>query len=238
MLTLAESTMIPVISGNHQSLIKETFGKSWDESGVIDEVNSGFGIADVVFFDRKNFSALDAERNVFFDSEDQIRTLLVVNEQKTFSITDLSQRLSLSPNKIKNHIRFFEEAGFVSEINKGSYQVIRQYEIGLQNNIAIEAKVRDWRRGLYQAYRYRWFSNASYLAVHHEFSAAPKRNLNEFIHLNVGLIEVTNDEAIVIHKPQIEVPRSQVITALAYEQILERYGQNTDCQTYRNLSSE
>ncbi len=222
MLTFEEKTMIPIIDRNHGKLIEATFGHAWQDSAVMDEIDSGYGIADLVIFQPPAASLQNVRRTVFLDNEDQVRTLFVVNDKQIFSITDLSEQLCFSKARLKNQLRFLQEAGFVSEIGGGTYRVVSTYSAGVHDSIAVEAKIRDWRRGLYQAYRYKWFSNASYLAVHHKFVDAAKNNIDEFIRLNVGLAEVFDEKIRVIHKPTPERPMSPVIRALAYEQILAR----------------
>ena len=56
--------------------------------------------------------------------------------------------------------------------------------------VAVEAKVKNWRRALQQAYRDKLFADRVYVALPEEFSAAAISNLSEFKHASVGLIIV------------------------------------------------
>ena len=68
----------------------------------------------------------------------------------------------------------------------------------IKRSVAIEAKVRDWRKGLKQAMRYKSFADKSYLAVYESYINAPLESIDVFKALNIGLIGVS-DEGITIH---------------------------------------
>src|SRR3990167_288358 len=91
MLTLEERSMLSVIDRHRGDLVWGTFGYDWEDPVVVGEVNSGFGIADAVIVDRSNEIFLQPQRQVYFDREDQIRTLFLLSEHETFSITDISE---------------------------------------------------------------------------------------------------------------------------------------------------
>lgn len=58
---------------------------------------------------------------------------------------------------------------------------------------AIEAKLKDWRKGLMQASRYRFFANRSVLVLPPATTAVAVRFLDTFKALNVGLWEFDPD---------------------------------------------
>lgn len=62
----------------------------------------------------------------------------------------------------------------------------------IKRSVAVEAKVRDWRRGLKQALRYKSFADKSYLAVYSSHIHAPLENIEVFKALNVGLVGVSD----------------------------------------------
>lgn len=117
-------------------------------------------------------------------------------------------------------IRFLQEKNIISQ--KGNdYTVNFEYNIGLNHSIAVEAKIKDWQRGLYQAYRYKWFSEASYLALHENHIEQPKHNLALFKKLNVGLMSV-GKEVDIIYNPKKEKPQSRYMQAVAFEKIFSK----------------
>lgn len=56
--------------------------------------------------------------------------------------------------------------------------------------IAIEFKLTNWRRAIYQAFRYRNFDNESYVILDRKRADAAIKNLKEFERVNIGLITV------------------------------------------------
>lgn len=73
----------------------------------------------------------------------------------------------------------------------------------IKRSVAIEAKVRDWRKGLKQATRYKSFADRSYLAVYDSHIATPLEFIEVFQALNIGLIGVTDKAITVYFDPQI-----------------------------------
>ncbi len=52
---------------------------------------------------------------------------------------------------------------------------------------AFEGKLKDWRRGLQQAFRYRYFADKAIVVMPHENAGAAVANLESFQYLSVGL---------------------------------------------------
>jgi hypothetical protein len=81
-------------------------------------------------------------------------------------------------------------------------------DVMLYNNyvISIEFKLKNWRRALVQAYRYKGFSHKSYVFLDEAYSNKALESLHEFIQSNVGLCTV-NENVITFHyDPKEEKP--------------------------------
>lgn len=65
--------------------------------------------------------------------------------------------------------------------------------------VAIEVKIKDWRQGLYQAWRYNTFAERSYLALYSEF--AKDIDIKLFKMYNVGLIVFDENKIDILNKP-------------------------------------
>lgn len=92
----------------------------------------------------------------------------------------------------------------------------------LQNKmhiIAIEAKLKDWRKGLMQVARYRYFANKAILVLAPQASAVAVRHLDAFKKLSVGLWEFDPKSASIIKHT---TPRKQKpLCALAQTRALK-----------------
>lgn len=190
------------------------------------EISAGFGIADVVFF-QLNDEVVAARKTLPLEpiqSEGIIKTLLLIKNKKKVSLTYLADNLPFSEKELRYRIlRFLEDHSLIYKADGDDYRINYNYNIGLNHSVAVEAKIKDWQRGLYQAYRYKWFANLSYLALYKDFIEQPRKNLHLFKKLNVGLLSVgDNDVEEVLYDPQKEKPQSRYMTAVAFEKLLAR----------------
>jgi hypothetical protein len=218
-----ESALIPLI----REFGKDYFGRRFhipDLDSEI-EINSGFGIADVVFFkfDSEIIEKRKDRSIQPIQSERVLKTLLLLRNRKKVSLTYLSHALPFSSSELKYKVLpILERQNLLSKISPDCYEIVFQYEIGLRQSIAIEAKIKDWQRGLYQAYRYKWFSEVSYLAIYEDFIEQPKRKLALFKKLNVGLMGVGRNNVRVLFNPLKEKVRSRYMNAVAFERLLAK----------------
>lgn len=70
-------------------------------------------------------------------------------------------------------------------------------------SIAFELKLRDWRRGLRQAYRYRAFANQSYVVLDASNARSAIQNTELFVRSNIGLIAVDQAGKVIIHREPV-----------------------------------
>lgn len=221
----AEATLIPTIKANRKRIAPNT---NLTEC----EVDSGFGIADVVFF---NLDTEASKRREGFKSPpiksfEILETFSVINRfnSNKINITHLYKQLPYSERVFKKKIlSFFEEYKIAENIDNTYLKMRFSYKIPLQETVAIEAKVANWKRGLYQAYRYKQYANYSYLALHTNYVKRAIKHLDLFQSLNVGLLGVNGkeDSLEIIYKPKEKNPFiSEKIKYFASENILHKQG--------------
>jgi len=220
-----EKELIPVITHARRHICPEMKHSTT-------EVDSGFGIADVVFY---NFDKNTAKRRKLFGiprikSYEILETLSVLNEFKSekINITQLYNKLPYSPSIFRNKILYFLSNNNIAEIIDNQYLNLKyKYQISLQETTAIEAKISNWKRGLYQAYRYKQYSDYSYLALLKEHINIPKNNIDLFVELNVGLIsvDINNNLIETIYKPRKDINIfSKWVKYYANESVLVKNG--------------
>lgn len=83
--------------------------------------------------------------------------------------------------------------------------------------IAIEFKLKNWKRALQQAYRYRSFSCESYVFLDNKYIENASKNIKEFEHFNIGLCGVTQERIEPVYRPQNRNPFSDNMINRAYE---------------------
>jgi len=223
-MIVLEESLKPIIIKNKSKIINSTFRSHPFRYQHIDEVDSSFGVVDLLFY-KFNNQYIQKRKDVSpVTSSDVIKTLLFIKNKKTFSISYLRKNLPYSEERIKKILlTSLINHGFVKKLDKKNFETIFNYKIGLKKALAIELKLKDWKGGLCQAYRYKWFSEVSYLALYHKFSNPAKKNLDLFREYNVGLMEIFDNENIkIIFKPKVEKPFSKNVRAIASENLIKR----------------
>ena len=100
------------------------------------------------------------------------------------------------------------------------------------NFIAIEVKIKDWRQGLYQAWKYNAFAEKSYLALYEKY--AKDVDLKLFEQYNVGLIVFNEEKVVVKNRPKSNNCVSENYSVELREHLWRRVGQKTIFQMHRS----
>ena len=183
------------------------------------ELNLGYGIADLVavsyednaFLERKNFLA-------YFD----VSLLSIIEKEEEVSFEDIVYITRSPERKILSSLSSLMDEGFVA-LQQGRYVSHTKYADILTDSIAIEAKLKDWKRALGQAYRYKWFADKSFVFLPLENITVPKKNIDLFRRYNVGLAGVSKENGIeVVFSPRTEVPISGNMRIALNEYLLSR----------------
>jgi hypothetical protein len=152
------------------------------------EFDCGFGIADlVVFKTNKDDGLLDLGKI----PADWAYTLRALPFKKSFSIEYLASLSGTSENSSKKALSKFINAGYCIKTEGEEYIKVRQPKPLCSSIIAIEAKLRDWKKALWQASRYRIFSNESWVVLDQYRANAAKLNIAEFKKFNIGLATIS-----------------------------------------------
>ncbi|MBU2529866.1 MAG: hypothetical protein KKD35_02405 [Elusimicrobia bacterium] len=136
------------------------------------EVGVGYGIADLVLFklnptkckirnDHKQYKKIENE-NAFKIFE----FLPESGEKKKADVEYLSKELKISKKSLKyKYLKQLLDDKFVKVVNDKYYFKVNGWMPIAKEVIAVEAKLKDWKRGIIQANRYKSFANKTYLAM-------------------------------------------------------------------------
>lgn len=189
-----------------------------ERRSIFTELGLGYGIADVVAVgyddnlptSRKNFLA-------YFD----ISLLSLIEKEEGISFDDIVYITKSPTRKISSALASLIDEEFVA-YRRGKYVSHNKYADLLTDSIAIEAKLKDWRRALSQAYRYKWFANKSYVFLPQESIVVPENNLDLFKTYNIGLASVSNKNDLeVLYSPREETPISDKMRIALNEYLLQ-----------------
>ena len=140
------------------------------------ELGVGYGVADLVLIRKDKFNKGNCKLRKDYG---QITKLLRENYFKVFKhlpeensrhnpidLDYLIEKTHLSRSFLKyNILRTLEKGGYIKKEDNDFYFKINGWMPIAKEVIAIEAKMRDWKRGLIQANRYKVFADRVYLAV-------------------------------------------------------------------------
>lgn len=175
---------------------------------VSHEFNCGFGIADIVIY-KKN----DKEDAISLGkiSPDWAFTLKSLPLKTSLSSEVVSELSGASLNATKKAIKEFILAGFCEKTGKNSFVKIKDPKLLCNSIIAVEAKLKDWRRALWQASRYKIFSSQSWVILDKHTARSAISNIKEFEKYNIGLATLaTNGVYEEIFTPTPDIHKSEL----------------------------
>ncbi len=191
-----EKDMLPII--------EEKIGREYKSVKCIREFNSGNGISDLtlgVLNDTQPEIAIKNYAEMYY-----LITFFSKLGEKIF-VDDLLSMQNLNRRTLISLVQKLAQSNFI--IEKEDYCIVKKlYRPAFKNIISVEAKLKKWRDGFYQAMRYKCFSHKSYLAVPDGYVKNVDTSL--LVENNIGLISVVNDGVKIIIEPHSEKPSDLV----------------------------
>lgn len=192
------------------------------------EVGTGYGIADLVLVRldarkcaarKKNNQFQKLEKEEYFEV---LNFLPNIEDKKPVSLEFLTKKTSLSKSFLKYKIlRTLEKGNYIKEVKKDFYFKINGWIPIAKEIIAIEAKLKNWKRGIIQANRYKSFSNKVYLAIPFEISHLVDKNLLKRLNIGLIVLDIKRNYEKISHVKR-EEPLSHYKYNLAAELVLNK----------------
>lgn len=206
-----------------KSTIKSFYNRNYVR--VFEEVSLGYGIADIVISDLKAYKS-EPTNSEFILNHNDVNVLDFIQKKGTSSSKDIIDITRCSKLSVKRSLNKLLDRGYLIE-HEGSFEVSNDYELPFRNNYAIEAKLKDWKRALKQAYRYRWFAEYSFVVLDSHHSSAALKNLDVFEKYNVGLASISTDGVLHRHynpkrMPPFDRKMQMLFSEKVKSQIFER----------------
>lgn len=136
--------------------------------------------------------------------------LYCIPYQHWFTVAEFAEICGVTPQRAKMALKQYAAAGFCEESSVRKSWIKLKQPQPLANDIhAIEAKLRDWKRALWQASRYRDYATQCWVLLD-EFAIKPaSANLKEFERLNIGLAGLATDGRMqILYRPMPLPPKS------------------------------
>lgn len=157
---------------------------------IITELDAGNGIADIAVLnirsDWKKYS------NIISLKPQWVYPLISLPYRKLFDLSYFLDITCASRKTAAKILRDYEKAGFCKSSPRGWIKM-RQPRPPVNDIYAIEAKIRDWKRALYQATRYQDYANQSWVLLDHHYSNPAIQNKEEFRRRGVGLMTINQN---------------------------------------------
>lgn len=186
---------------------------------IFHELKLGYGVPDVVVTHYVTPSDL---RTLSLDHFDILLLDLIIRK-KEIDVETIFNITRSSKAKIKNSLLKLMKEDFVSS-DSNLYKQNKPYRSVITQTVAIEAKLYSWKRALNQAYRYKWFSEHSFVFLPEENIGPARKNIEMFKKLEVGLASVGKDSIDVIYAPSPSAPVSSTMNAVLNEYVLSKCG--------------
>lgn len=217
----------PVAEANLRHGI-ETFLESKGCDFVISEVRSDWGIADYVgvFVNGKKIRGQN-HSHVSLDNRYYHQLLARVNGKKSRS--SLYAEFGVSPSTLDPYIDTLIKLGYLVETVCGDSAFVEKKRLFVpctSRMYAVEAKIKDWKKGLFQASRYTIFANRTYLAVPFKIATRLKKKHSPKFS-RVGLIGVADGQAHELINAREQEPIGQYLNIVS-ERIRCEAGVSTD----------
>jgi predicted transcriptional regulator len=182
---------------------------------VLEEVDLGFGIADLVISKTTKDTLKKQKVLSYFD----ITIYKIIESNCEVSFNKIKEITRANETSIK---RSLDKLMLDSYINQTDtfFNISKSYKSIATNSIAIEAKLKNWKRALNQAFRYKWFASKSYVVLDSNFITPALLNIEEFKKYNVGLAEINKKGHLKIYfNPKSQKPIDDKMYMLLNEQL-------------------
>jgi hypothetical protein len=132
--------------------------------------------------------------------------------RRCFSTANFAELTGTTRKTALGILNHFERLKFCGRAQRRETWIKRKQPVPLVNEIvAIEAKLGDWRRALGQAYRHLDYAHRSWVLLDASRATRAIENLNKFRRLNVGLITLLPGQRPRIWlRPVAREPRSRL----------------------------
>jgi hypothetical protein len=206
------------------NVLKETLKVIYKKENIeiFEEVSLGYGIADIVI-SRLIKPREKLKFSKFILNNCDINIYNLIRKTGEISFDTIIDTTRTSKKEISKSLEKLIANKYV-KITESTLHIDKDYELPFNANFAIEAKLKDWKRALKQAYRYKWFAEYSYVVLDAYYSNVAIKNINLFEKYNVGLASITIDGKLKRHfNPKRQQPFDPKMQILFSEKIKNNY---------------
>ncbi len=162
-------------------------------------------------------------RSAVLQQETCCRIIAALRARQPKSADQLASETGRSRETIRCWLALMTQEGLVRAALDGGYLLGPKSSIPECEIWCFEGKLREWRRALYQATRYRAFAHRSFVVMPEDCVRSAETSVERFRLARVGLVALNDEGRLrVITKPRSQEPRSSVMFAMARGRALAR----------------
>ncbi len=183
---------------------------------LLNEVSLGYGVADIVVADKaENLSNRTHVLNDF-----QVLLFDLILDNPGVSLNCISSITRTSAQKVESSLDTLIGEKFIS-LQSRFFFPERKYEEIAAKSVAIEAKLKNWKRALHQAYRYKWFAERVFVCMPEENIGPAVASISKFRRMKVGIIAINADGDLkFIYSPRPSQPINKKMPVLLNEKLI------------------
>lgn len=195
----AEKDLVQAFKNVAMEFLKYDLGKRRTSFFLMEEFDSQCGIADLVMgtclpLDQQAISRKAINWN-------WVQPIFNLTQDQEIEMDGFIHTYGISETTARVRLKEYSEAGFLKKISSGHYRVVKEYKLITDTIISIEAKLKNWKRALHQATRYKRFSNMSYVLLDRKHIRPALKNIHIFQEKNIGLLSMDNDGYSIHYSP-------------------------------------
>lgn len=188
------------------------------------EHEAGFGRPDLLLYSYPKKASPDIEALASINP--RLAPLLsLMASRSVVSLSDLATISGTSLNSARRIAQELTDIGHLTK-NKAPKRELQIRPIAappFSQVVAIEAKLRDWRRALVQAYRYLQFSNESWVVLDHRQISSALKMSELFRSSGIGLASFSTEGNLYVHVSAVNRPYDGSALAWRTQAILARH---------------
>jgi DNA-binding Lrp family transcriptional regulator len=173
---------------------------------ILQEPFTGLGYADLVavIWNKEIYKKWQTDRNKLIINDIKILHHLYLNNRYK-SISEIMTELGFSKKEVNNSISRLDKAGLLKFTKDNRFKVLKKSEIFyIKEIISIEAKLKDWRRALYQAFTNIYYSSESYILFPEE--SITRHMLETYNKTDIGIISYKENIDIIKKAKKMTIP--------------------------------
>jgi hypothetical protein len=181
-----EAELVQNFTRHSHSFLKEVTGRKVRTPFVLNEFDCSDGIADIVIGTYTKVSPARLRqipiRLDWAQEIHRISDLPIINYESISRIYGTSNTVS------KKLVAELYSNNYLIKVDDNNFKFRIKYKNTVQFVVAIEAKLKKWNRAIAQAYRYKKFSDLTYVLIDRNFCKPAIENRQVFFKYNIGLI--------------------------------------------------